>query len=221
MKNKKISYPTSYKTTLNQKELIQLAIGFSMSLESHQKDYSCGFSNCAGIAAHIIRDNIDRNNITHEMNWDSILNIAQDNEDDDGLRDDLVELSRKINPDCIFRVGLKTLKKSIGTKMGKMLLDLIYENIPGSDPSPGILHEIETLRNIYLIRAKASYSCQLSTVNRRMMEDDDHGGNQIYRSISKEGHQLTQSIEDLDLDDCLSIEEATEQLDLIIKGKNL
>ncbi|MBT7409216.1 MAG: hypothetical protein HN826_05920 [Methylococcales bacterium] len=219
MNYKKISYPASYKTTLNQKELIQLAIGFSMSLELHRKYHSCGFSDCAAIAARIIRDNIDRNNITHDMDWDSILSLAEDNENDDRLRRHLLTQSRTIYPEYLFCTGIEVMTDSITEKMGKMLMDLIYENIPGSDPSSGMQHEIEDLRNQYISRVDSSYSRQLNTVNMRTMEDDDHGGSQTYRSISKEGRQLTQSIEDLDLDDCQSIEEVTEQLDLIIKGK--
>lgn len=214
-------FPASYKTTLNQKELIQLAIGFSTSRYLHQEYYSCAFADCAGIAARIIRDNLDSKNITKEMQWEYILNIAQDNENDDSLRYELIDLSRKICPDCIFRVALKTLDKSIGTKMGKMLLDLIYENIPGSDPASGLLHEIETLRNQYLSRVELHYSGQLASANNRSMEDDDHGGSDLYRSLSIEKGRLTQAIEEIDLDNCQSIEEAEILLDKIIDGKGI
>ena len=218
MIHKKISFPASYKTTLNQKELIQLAIGFSTSIDLHQKYYSCAFDDCAGIVARIIQDNLDSKNITKEMQWEDILNIAQDNENNDSLRYELIDLSRTNSPDCIFRVALKTLDKSISTKMGKMLLDLIYENIPGSDPASGLLHEIETLRNQYLSRVELDYSGQLASANNRSMEDDDYGGSELYRSLSIEKGKLTQAIEEIDLDDCKSIEEAQNKLEKALGG---
>ena len=81
------------------------------------------------------------------------------------------------------------------------------------------MYDIENLRNDYLFRVESSFSSQLSTVNMRMMEDDDHGGSKLYRSISIKSSKLTQAIKDLDLEDCQSIAEAEILLDKIVNGK--
>ena len=222
MNNKPIQFPESYYSTLTQEEVQEVAIALGKKFEDNHKNYDYSFGRIRNSICRLVQDNIKKNNITSKMKWKSVESAASWTQDTTIFTQHLSNIAgdREAENYCIFALHQKgTLSEKLTIKVGRIIRDLIIANVPNADPACGIMYDIENLRIDYLFRVESSFSSQLSTVNMRMMEDDDHGGSKLYRSISIKSSKLTQAIKDLDLEDCQSIAEAEILLDKIVNGK--
>jgi hypothetical protein len=220
MVHKKIQFPASYKNTLSSEEIRVLAASMGIKFDLFDKFYDSAFGKIKSIVCRIIQDNIGSVQIIDEMQWDRIVSSASWTNDNEYFYRHLRDISSEHKAEALCEISLSddgVLPTKIAEKVGKLIRDIISENIPSS----GIKYDIETLRDNYRWRVELHYSGQLASANNRSMEDDDHGGSDLYRSLSIEKGRLTQAIEEIDLDNCQSIEEAEILLDKIIDGKGI
>ena len=130
MGNKKIRFPESYTNALSSEEVRDLALALGVKF-NHSEYSDTAFDDICTIVCRIVRDNMDKIQITEEMQWEGIQNAAEFTDNESLFHQDLLDLSEDDEAELLCSISLAKngiLKGSIAKKVGGVIRDLINEN---------------------------------------------------------------------------------------------
>ena len=131
MEHEKIQFPESYTNALSPEEAEGLATAVGVKFRLHNKYYDGAFADICPVVCRIVRDNMDKIQITEAMQWEGIENAAEFTDNESLFRQDLLDLSGDYEVEALCSISLAKngiLKDSIAEKVGKMIRNLINEN---------------------------------------------------------------------------------------------